>query len=131
MKFQLQTLIDVTETNARKGEELLQVNQQANYNTMYNTIGLRTNPTEFKVSVENIDLKGLGFGSQYKGKHNVWTVEFFVEAEESTNINLLINDFDLVPVITGLTETVSIDKELFITSSNPKVTNIIFYEDDK
>jgi hypothetical protein len=131
MRFRIKTLVDVTETNARKGQDPIQVDQQANFNTLYNTIGLRSNPTEFDITVEKVDLKDLGFGSNYKGKHNVWTIEFFVEADESTSIEFMNSDFDLIPVITGLTETVDLDKGLFITLSNHGRTNILFERIDK
>lgn len=131
MRFQIKTLVDVTETNARKGQDLLEFNQQANFNTLYNTIGLRTNPTDFKITVEHVDLKNLGFGSNYKGKHNVWTVGFYVEADQSTSVEFMNADFDLIPIITGLTETANLDKGLFITHSNHGRTNIIFEQIDK
>jgi hypothetical protein len=131
MRFRIKTLVDVTETNARKGQDPIQVDQQANFNTLYNTIGLRSNPTEFDITVEKVDLKDLGFGSNYKGKHNVWTIEFFVEADESTSIEFMNSDFDLIPVITELTETVNLDKGLFITLSNHGRTNILFERIDK
>lgn len=131
MRFQLRTLVDITETNARKGQDPKLVDQQANYNTLYNTIGLRTNPTDFDISVEKVDLKDMGFGSNYKGKHNVWTVRFYVEAEESTSIELMTNDFDMIPIITGLDETVKLDKGMFVTHSNHGRTNIVFEKIDK
>lgn len=131
MRFQIKTLVDVTETNARKGQDPLEFNQQANFNTLYNTIGLRTNPTDFKITVEHVDLKSLGFGSNYKGKHNVWTIEFYVEADQSTSVEFMNADFDLIPIITGLTETAILDKGLFITLSNHGRTNIVFERIDK
>lgn len=131
MKFEIKTLVDVTETNARKGEDPLRTDQMANFNTLYNTIGLRTNPTNFVVSVEKINVKGLGFGSKHKGEHNVWTIEFDVEADESTNVDLMMNDFDMVPIISGLTETAKLEKDLFVTHSNHGNTNIIFKRIDK
>lgn len=131
MKFQIRTLVDITETGVRKGADPRKVDQQANYNTLYNTIGLRTNPTEFVVTSEVMDVKGLGFGSAYKGPQKVWTVEFFVEAEDSTSVDFMKNDFDLVPIITELDETAKLDKGLFITSSDPKKSNIIFERTDK
>jgi len=131
MRFKLSTLVDVTPTNARKGQDVLLQNQQANFNTIVNTIGLRTNATEFNVSVEKTDLKKYKFGKNYNGKHNVWTVEFFVEAEDSTNLNFLQQDFDFVPILTELTETANLDKGIFVTLSNNGRTNIIFEKIDK
>jgi hypothetical protein len=126
MIFKAYTLVDVTQTNARRYDAPKLVNQQANFNTFYNTIGLRTNATEFEITVEEVSIAKLGFGSNYKGKQKVWTIEFYVEAEGSTTVDLLDNDFDLVPIITNLDETVDLDKGLFITCSNHGRRNIIF-----
>ena len=131
MRFEIKTLVDVTETNARKGQDKKLVNQQDNFNTLYNTIGLRTNPTEIVVSVNEELITKLGFGTSYKGKHKIWTVEFFVEAEASTSVELMQDDFELVPVISNLDETAKLDKSMFITSANNTLTNIIFNQIDK
>jgi hypothetical protein len=131
MRFEIKTLVDVTETNARKGQDKKLVNQQDNFNTLYNTIGLRTNPTEILVSVNEELITKLGFGTSYKGKHKIWTVEFFVEAEASTSVELMQDDFELVPVISNLDETAKLDKSMFITSANDTLTNIIFNQIDK
>jgi|TARA_B110000503_G_C6881108_1_gene302720 hypothetical protein len=131
MKFKLYTLVDVTETRASKGMDHLEVKQQANFNTMYNTIGLRTNPIDFTVTSSLENLTNLKFGSNYKGKHLVWTVEFVVEAEDSTSIDLMKQDFDIIPIIIDLTETVKLEKGLFITSSELTKSNIIFERTDK
>jgi len=126
MIFKAYTLVDVTQTNARRHDAPKLVNQQANFNTFYNTIGLRTNATEFEITVEEVSIAKLGFGNNYKGKQKVWTIEFYVEAEGSTTVDLLDSDFDLVPIITNLDETVDLDKGLFITHSNHGRRNIIF-----
>jgi hypothetical protein len=131
MRFIIKTLVDVTETRASKGNDHLEVKQQANFNTMSNTVGLRTNPIDVTVRSSLEDLANLGFGSKYKGKHLVWTVEFIVEADDSTSVDLMKQDFDIVPIILDLTETVKLDKGLFITSSESTKTNIIFERIDK
>jgi hypothetical protein len=130
MKFMLYTLVDVTETNARRGQGTKEVNQQANFDTMYNVIGLRTNPTDFEVSVINDSLDEYGFGSKFKGKHNIWKVYFYIEADESTSLEILQDDFDLVPIITNLDETAKLQNDVFVTKSNEK-RNIIFERIDK
>jgi len=129
MNFRIKTLIDVTQTNARRGQDKKLVNQQDNFNTLYNTIGLRSNPTNFIISVNKETCEE--FGTVYKNKHNVWTVDFFIEAENSTSIDFMVNDFEYVPVIFGLDETISTDKNMFITYKNTALSNIIFYEIDK
>jgi len=61
----------------------------------------------------------------------VWTIEFFVEAEDSTSVSLMEEDFEYVPVIFGLDETIEVDKNMFITCNNPSLSNIIFKRLDK
>jgi hypothetical protein len=131
MRFIITTLVDVTKTDARRHDDKLLVNQQANFNTLYNTVGLRTNPTEFVVSTIEDNLASYNFGKKYSGTHKIWTIEFFVEAQDSTSVELLETDFDLVPVITNLDETVVLDKGMFVTSPKSNVTNTIFSRIDK
>ena len=127
MRFKIQTLVDVSQTFARKGvDDQKSIKQQANFNTLYNVIGLRSNPTEFDVSVKEVSITSLGFGKNYKGKQNVWTVEFTIEHEDSLTLDMLENDFDLVPFIANLDETAEHPKALFTTLSNNGYRNIIF-----
>jgi hypothetical protein len=128
--FIIKTLVDVTQTNARKGTaEPHQVKQQANFNTLYNVIGLRSNPTNFKISVSEETVSQ--FGTHYKGKHNVWTVKFTIETEGSLTLDMLEQDFDLVPFIINLDETATQPVNTFTTLSNNGFRNIIFDLDDK
>lgn len=128
MRFRIKTLVDITQTNAPRGTDPLLVKQQQNFNSFYNVIGLRTNPTDFDITCEETAVSS--FGSFYKGKHKVWTVEFVVEAEDSTSVDIMQSDFDLVPILNNLTETAK-EQKMFITQSNPKKTNILFERIDK
>jgi len=127
MRFKIQTLVDVSQTFAKKGvDDQKSIKQQANFNTLYNVIGLRSNPTEFEVGVNKVSIAGLGFGENYKGKQNVWTVEFTIEQEDSLTLDMLESDFDLIPFIAKLDETAEHPKALFTTLSNNCYRNIIF-----
>ena len=129
MRFTIRTLFDITETRARKGDDSFKVRQQQNYLSILNTIGLRVNPTYLNqptVSEETVK----GFGTDYKGKQRVWTYTFDVDYESALDIETMINDFDLCPIITGLEETVDIDPAVVRTQNKAK-TNIIFNLDDK
>lgn len=131
MKFEVLTLIDITETRARRGEDPKEVKQQQNYMTFIQTLGLRTNFKEItSPTVENKDVAGLGFGSKYKGKQNVWRLRFDPEREESITLEQLVDDFDIVPIIAGLEETVKLETNAF-RSSETANKNIIFNIDDK
>jgi hypothetical protein len=129
MRFIIKTLFDITETRARKGDDTYKVKQQQNYLSILNTIGLRVNPTYINEPVvQEETLKG--FGTDYTGKHKVWTYKFDVDYEGALDLETMIKDFDLCPIITGLDETVEINPATIRTQNKAK-TNIIFYIDDK
>ena len=131
MEFKVHTLVDVTETKARRGEEKFLLQQQQNFMTMTQTLGLRVNPY-FDASpvLEEVDVKNYKFGSAFKGAHKVWTFGFSIEYEGGLNVDMLKDDFDLVPFIDGLTETAKFPVTVF-RSKDSKLTNIIFEQLDK
>jgi hypothetical protein len=129
MKFKMKTLVDITETNARFNKADPAWRQQQNYITVLQTIGLRANLNVISVSSQEEDLKGQGFGSSYKGNKKVWTLEFDIDYG-STSVEFLENDFNNVPVIAGLDETIDLKTSAFRTKDS-KIRNIIFTEDDK
>ena len=126
MNFKVITLADITKTDARRGEDNTAWKQQANYNTFIGTLGLRVNPivdtapTTKKVSVGN-----LGFGSNFKGRHNVWEIVFSIEYEGGLTIEMLEQDFDLIPFLDSLDETANISPAVFRTT-DAQSKNIIF-----
>ena len=131
MRFILHTLVDITETGVRRGEDPKQFRQQQNFLTVMQTIGLRVNPTYVKAPevVKEVPSK-LGLGTSYKTKQNVWKYVFDMEYEGALDIETLVNDFDLIPIITQLDETAKFENAHFITK-NTALTNISFQIDDK
>jgi|TARA_B110000977_G_scaffold99939_1_gene131175 hypothetical protein len=125
MRFILTTVVDITQTNARRGDDKHLHNQQANFHTVIQTIGLRVNIQPLTCEVNVADIKGLGFGDIFKGKQRYWKFTFNVEAEDALALDMLITDFDLVPVITDLDETASISNKVFRTK-HPNETNVVF-----
>jgi|TARA_B110000977_G_scaffold151060_1_gene191622 hypothetical protein len=125
MRFILTTVVDITQTNARRGDDKHLHNQQANYHTMIQTIGLRVNIEPLSCQSEVADVKGLGFGDTFKGKQRYWEFTFDVEAEDALTLDMLVTDFDLVPVITNLDETTTLGTKVFRTN-HPNDTNIVF-----
>ena len=123
MRFKLKTLIDITETKKRKEDGIKAFSQQSNYNTVLQTIGLRVNlnPVSVLNTVDNIS----EFGDNYVGKQRVWTFMFDIEYEGALNIDMLKQDFDLIPIITNLDETIALHNKVFRTTC-PKDTNIHF-----
>tara|TARA_Y100000389_G_C17233164_1_gene399193 strand:- start:142 stop:528 length:387 start_codon:yes stop_codon:yes gene_type:complete len=125
--FTIYTLVDVTETNARRGESTLAHNQQANFMSVYQTIGLRSNPTNFKVEKIKDNKK---FGSTFKNVNYYWKMTFDIEQSDSLTLEMLLDDFELVPFISGLEECVTFKECIFFTKHKGK-TNIIFKKNDK
>lgn len=128
MRFQLLTLIDITRTNARRGDDPFLQKQQQNYLTALQTISLRANPiinTDPQVLTQNV--KDLGFGKKFKGEHQVWKLNFEFESEDQHNLENLLNDFNFVPVIQGLHETATFSDAAFITKSEDN-KNVIFHK---
>ena len=114
-------------------------NQQSNCETLIQTISLRGNPMYIekprKYTVDNI--KQLGFGSAFKGKHVFWSISFSVEQiglyyEQGSDESLsgLRNDFTNVPIITNLTETIKLKTPIW-NALNPQNKNIYFELNEK
>lgn len=126
MRFQLLTLVDITRTNARRGDDPYLQKQQQNYLTALQTISLRANPIINTSPVwEEKAVKGLGFGSNYTAKQKVWRLNFSFESEEQHNIQYLLQDFNYVPIIDKLGETARFVDAAFITQSS-EYTNSVF-----
>lgn len=125
MRFKLSTVVDITETHARRKEDQKLFRQQTNYNTVLQTIGLRVNlvPVSIKHDVKNI--KEFGFGRSITGKQRCWEFIFEVEYEGALTLDMLNNDFNLVPVIVELDETAHIHNKIFRTRC-PNDCNIVF-----
>ena len=122
--FELTTLVDITKTNARRGEDKIAYGQQQNYMSVVQTLGLRTNvgisDPLFKKQ------KAVGFGSDYATKTlNVWRCTITVEQDESHSVEMMQQDFNLIPFIKDLNENVNLTEAVFWTS-DPKKCNILF-----
>ena len=60
------SLIDISQTSAL---------QLQNYNTLLQTIALRGNPLNIKVSMAgNQDMQDYDFGDDFGGHHNMWVI---------------------------------------------------------
>jgi hypothetical protein len=131
MRFIIHTLVDITETGSRRGEDPKQYRQQQNFLTVMQTIGLRVNPEYISppTIISEVPSK-LGLGTSYKTKQSIWKYAFDMEFEGALDVETLVNDFDLIPIITGLDETAEFNNAHFLTK-NTALTNISFQIDDK
>jgi hypothetical protein len=127
-KFDIYTLVDITNTGAKRNQDPYAYKQYQNYLTVLQTIGLRVNPVVEKDPALVKDHPA--FGKKFVGEQKVWKLPIEIEYEGALNIDMLVNDFSLVPFIDGLDETVKFQQCVFDTTSND-FKNIIFVDNDK
>jgi hypothetical protein len=120
--IEIQTLIDITNTKVTRLNQgtQLQLDQNKNFITLLQCIEIRSIVSyDTKPQKEEVDVKGLEFGSSYKGKQTVWTFRITPDRvgvwndESGNEIGELINDLHEVPVIKNLEETVNIERAVF------------------
>tara|TARA_B100000029_G_scaffold99428_1_gene89569 strand:+ start:2758 stop:3180 length:423 start_codon:yes stop_codon:yes gene_type:complete len=132
--LEIKTLVDITQTGQTKfkSQDRLLINQQANWNTFLQVLSMRINPI-FDGSPVKVTraLEPEEFGSDYKEKeYNVWEFKFQSERDEALTPEMLREDFDLIPVIKGLEESIINNNDAFRTTGMAQ--NIVFmYADNK
>lgn len=108
------SLVDITATGIVRdsSNNNLERNQQRNWETLLQCIGLRTQPQNIHppVQYENIDLSTMNFGDLYTGEQHVWSWQWTVELDNVYDLpglplGGLMQDLEQVPIITGLNET--------------------------
>jgi hypothetical protein len=111
--FQGYTLVDITATGVIRSQDTdsQDRNQQRNWETLVQCIGLRTQPQNItQPHAEKGPLELFEFGDFYSGQQKVWTWSWSVEGAgvydlSGKHLGALIEDLEQVPIITGLTET--------------------------
>lgn len=119
MRYKIYTLVDITKTGQYRnehGRELAR-HQQQNFDTILQTIGMRANlsyvnPPQVKIDIPN---KYHLDGDELS---NIWVFEWEVDREDlfshkGDDLYRLKEIFDLVPFISGLTETVKYSPAIF------------------
>jgi len=131
MEYKLYTLVDITHTGQTRhepGKEHLR-NKEQNFNTVLQTLGIRAN-IHYSVSPTVTELKGRLIGFDTDKIIKVWRFDFSTERdflfENNDNpVGHLINDFHLVPYISGLGEAMQQQYAVFNTADPGK--NIAFF----
>ena len=137
MMFQLLTLVDITATGvtrAVEGKEL-ERNQQRNFETVLQVLGLRTQPhVRTWPMVLDFDEKDIAyfFGEMYQGPQRIWKMDFEADQPSAYMINNnpvagLEKDFEQVPIITGLNETARFILPIFHPTGAIKNIHLIWY----
>jgi hypothetical protein len=129
MQFKLYTLADITPTGARRGSGDAYFQEQ-NYMSVIQTIGIRANPENVSVTQEEQSVGNLPFGKKYKGKQSVWCLTFDIGSQGGHNIEMLEEDFNLVPFNNNLNESITMETPIFLTKDD-NLCNIFFTNSDK
>ena len=114
-RYRIITLVDITKSNATRADtDRLKVGQQANFNTLLQTIGMRSN-VEWHHDPE---MKTGSLPSPLTGKANHWIWEFECERDQvfqkgDDPIGLLVDDLNNVPVIPDLKNSADIHPAAF------------------
>ena len=119
-RYQLITLVDITRTNPSRVEtDQHKIKQQANFNSLLQSIGIRSNVTW------DIDPKEMSGALPYnlEGKANYWLWTFEVERDEvflkdDDPVGLLLDDLHGVPIIDGLNNSVELIPSVFQTRTS-------------
>ena len=113
-RYKIITVVDVTRTNpAREETDRIVLGQQANFNSLIQAIGMRSNITWIRDPQQHTGRLPIG-----PGKATYWIWEFDAEREDvfldqDDPVALLVNDLDGVPIVDHLNNTVELTPAVF------------------
>jgi hypothetical protein len=118
--YQITSLVDITRTNPHRSEtDVVKLSQQANFNSLIQAIGLRSN-----IEWDQDPSRHEGaLPEPFDGRGSYWTWQFSVEREDvfldnDNPVGLLINDLHNVPILIGLDETIDLHPPAFQTQGS-------------
>jgi hypothetical protein len=132
MDYTLYTTVDITHTGQYRhepGMETLRWKEQ-NFQTVLQTLGMRAN-VSFKSNPVQLEINGKVIGFNTSDIINVWRFNFSTEQDrffekDGNPVGYLIEDFDAVPYIADLDESMVQNYAVFVTEGKNK--NIVFQE---
>ena len=130
MDYTLYTTVDITHTGQYRnefGKESLRWKEQ-NFQTVLQTLGMRAN-ISFKADPVQMEINGKLVGFNTTDIINVWRFNFSTEQDrffekDNDPVGYLIEDFDAVPYIADLDESMVQNYAVFVTEGKNK--NIVF-----
>jgi hypothetical protein len=114
-RYKIITLVDITKSNSSRSEtDSIKKGQQANFNTLIQTIGIRSNLAWQKDPIK----KEGTLPDPFNGKSTYWEWEFDCEnidvfLKENNPVGLLKDDLHGVPIIDDLENTVQFKRSIF------------------
>ena len=119
----INTTVDITPTGVRRKSDdpdwVLKRNQQRNYDTLMQVLGLRCQPLDVEIQVMQ-ELLEFNF-------EKVWIIKFKVERDDvlGKEGELFLDDVEGVPIVPALTETTPSFPPQFITRGPLKNIGIL------
>jgi len=127
-KYKIVTVVDITRSGAIRSEpDATKQGQQANFNSLLQAIGLRSN-VEWTADPRMTEGR---LPHDIGGRARYWTWVFHCERDDvflrdGDPVGLLKDDLNGVPVVSGLNNNVDIDPACFLT--NGEKSNTWIYE---
>lgn len=129
--YKLYTLVDITHTGQYRNEAGKEIArwQEQNFNTILLTLGIRSN-----INYDNkpviTEVRGRVVGFDIDDIVRVWRFDFsterdFLYEKDGDPVGNLVEDFNLVPYISGLDELMEQKYAVFVTAGSGK--NIVFH----
>jgi hypothetical protein len=132
MNYKLYTLVDITHTSEYRLREDNNHRrwQEQNFNTVIQTLGLRSN-VSFHDAPVTVEIKGSALGFNTDEIVRIWRFDFSTDKPDLYDyqgdpVELLREDFELVPYIDGLNESMEQNYAVFVPYGDNK--NIVFYK---
>lgn len=125
-KFKIYTIVDITNTKERNPVNSQDYKRNQNFQTMMNTIGLRSNPIIINYPTLIDKPNAVKFGSSYDVE-KCFLIELEGEYANNFSIENFTHDFNLVPIFGDLSDQI-IEPSVFDTTSKLK-KNIVFVFD--
>lgn len=113
MRFAVYTLVDITDSKVTDPNRRLPYSQAQNLNTIIQTIDMRTQPLEWRVTHRDEDVSDYEFDAN--GVQTVWRLE--VEIGHDIDPEVFADDLYGVPFIGNLCETMDSSEQVFDRSN--------------
>lgn len=128
MRYELFTTVDITSTGQYRPSADALYQREQNFQTILQTIGIRANVL-FSKKPQLLEVQGSKLGFNTDDVIHVWHFEFETERDnlfgsESNPVEYLIEDFEGIPYISGLDESMEQNYDVFVTDGVAR--NIIF-----
>jgi hypothetical protein len=132
MEYKLYTTVDITHTGQFRNEPGRELErwQEQNFNTVVQTIGIRSNIT-YRHGPEVFDIGGKACGFDFDHLARIWRFDFYTEQdfvfeENKDPVGYLMEMFNGVPYIANLTEDIEQNYAVFVTDGPNR--NIVFHQ---